>query len=218
MYMVSGKFITFEGSEGCGKSTQVRRLCRFLEEAGHSVLTVREPGGTPLSEELRHLLKFAKASKGMTPEAELLLFAASRAQLTREVILPALGKGQVVLADRYKDSTTVYQGVARKIPMAIVEAINSFACGECRPDLTLVLDMDSEKSMARAMRRVRATSAQPDRMEQESHDFYRAGREGYLKLAQVDPERIRVLDADRPESDIAEEIRRLITEKFHGLS
>src|SRR5712671_7744849 len=135
-------FITFEGSEGCGKSTQVQRLAARLEHSGVPYLVTREPGGTPIGETIRELLQFAPHNAGMTPETELLLFEASRSQLVRETIKPALERGVCVIADRFFDSTTVYQGVARKLDRQIVEQLNAFAVGDCQPDATFVLDVD----------------------------------------------------------------------------
>src|SRR5213596_1322702 len=128
-------FITFEGSEGCGKSTQVQRLAARLERAGVPYLVTREPGGTPIGETIRELLQFAPHNSTMTPETELLLFEASRSQLVRETIRPALERGTCVISDRFADSTTVYQGVARRLDQKIVGHLNDFAIGDCRPDL-----------------------------------------------------------------------------------
>ncbi|MFP4070251.1 MAG: dTMP kinase [Opitutales bacterium] len=188
---MTGLFISFEGSEGCGKSTQIRRLAERLEAAGHAVRQTREPGGTPLGEAIRGLLQHDEAGEGMTPEAELLLFAASRAQLTRRFIAPALERGEIVLCDRFMDSTTVYQGVARRLDPLSVAAINTFAVDTVEPQLTLLLDLDAETGLARA----RAASEQTDRMERESIDFFNAVRNGYLQIAAADPERIQVIDA-----------------------
>src|ERR1700737_4364773 len=135
-------FITFEGSEGCGKSTQTQRLAARLEKLGIPFLITREPGGTPIGESIRDLLQFAPQSAGMTPETELLLFEASRSQLVREVIKPALESGKCVIADRFFDSTTVYQGVARKLDRKVVRQLNAFAVGDCVPDITFLLDVD----------------------------------------------------------------------------
>src|SRR5256886_3852487 len=129
-------FITFEGSEGCGKSTQVQLLANRLDMAGVPFLVTREPGGTPIGESIRELLQFAPQSAGMTPETELLLFEASRAQLVRDVIKPALESGKCVIADRFFDSTTVYQGVARNLDSEVVRQLNAFAVGDCVPDIT----------------------------------------------------------------------------------
>src|SRR5499427_5502880 len=136
-------FITFEGSEGSGKSTQVQRLAARLERSGVPYLVTREPGGTPIGETIRELLQFASHNSGMTPETELLLFEASRSQLVREIIKPALERDMCVIADRFFDSTTVYQGAARKLDRDIVQRVNAFAVGDCIPDLTFILDVDA---------------------------------------------------------------------------
>ena len=158
-------FITFEGSEGCGKSTQVQMLATHLEILGVPFLITREPGGTAIGESIRELLQFAPQSAGMTPETELLLFEASRSQLVREVIKPALESGQCVIADRFFDSTTVYQGVARKLDRKIVRQLNAFAVADCVPDITFLLDVDlkTAQSRMRQPRRVVAglVAAQP---------------------------------------------------------
>ncbi len=196
-------FISFEGSEGSGKTTQIALLQDRFEKAGRNVLVTREPGGTQIGEEIRHLLKHCQTQSKMTPEAELLLFAASRAQLVREKIAPALLEGRVVLCDRYLDSTTVYQGVARKISKDPVSMINHFAVGEFMPDLTIILDIPAELGFKRIESR---TSDLPDRMEQESIEFYMAVREGYLLLAKSLPDRFLVVDGTRAKEKIAQEI------------
>ena len=188
---MTGLFITFEGTEGCGKSTQINALAARLQNQGQQVLQTREPGGTPLGEAVRNLLHHDKAGAGMSPEAELLLFTASRAQLTRERILPAIAKGEIVLCDRFMDSTTVYQGVARQIDSQAVAAINRFAVGEARPDLTILIDLSPEVGMARVHARC---DGELDRIEQEAIEFFQAVRTGYLKLAESEPERFLVLD------------------------
>jgi dTMP kinase len=188
---VAGLFITFEGTEGCGKSTQIKALAARLQRAGQQVLQTREPGGTPLGEAVRNLLQHDQAGEGMSPEAELLLFTASRAQLTRERILPAIAQGEIVLCDRFMDSTTVYQGVARQIDAEAVATINRFAVGEARPDLTILIDLSPEVGMARVHAR---SNGQLDRMEQEAIEFFQAVRAGYLKLAESEPQRFLVLD------------------------
>src|SRR5258705_4628044 len=142
-------FITFEGSQGSGKSTQVQRLAARLERSGVQYLVTREPGGTPIGKTSRELLQFASHNSGMTPETELLLFEASRSQLVREVIKPALERGMCVIADRFSDSTTVYQGAARKLVGEMVERLNAFAIGDCVPDITFVLDVDAATAESR---------------------------------------------------------------------
>lgn len=188
---MTGLFITFEGTEGCGKSTQINALAARLQDQGQQVLQTREPGGTPLGEAVRNLLQHDEAGADMSPEAELLLFTASRAQLTRERILPAIAKGEIVLCDRFMDSTTVYQGVARQINTQAVATINRFAVGEARPDLTILIDLPPEVGMARVHAR---SDGQLDRIEQEAIEFFQAVRTGYLKLAESEPERFLVLD------------------------
>jgi len=202
-----GRFITFEGSEGCGKSTQIARLRGRLESAGTAVLLTREPGGTPPGERIRDLLQHAPEGEGLTAEAELLLFAASRAQLVREVIRPALEVGTWVLADRFLDSTTVYQGVARGLDIVAVDAINAFAVGDCLPDRTLLLDISVEEGRRRIGARGDGDS---DRMEREPDAFFEKVRAGYLELAAAEPQRFAVLDATRTPDEIETEIVRVL--------
>ena len=202
-FKMSGLFITFEGTEGCGKSTQIGALATRLQQEGNSVLQTREPGGTPLGEAIRNLLQHDAAGKDMTPEAELLLFTASRAQLTRERILPALADGAIVLCDRFMDSTTVYQGVARKIDSETAARINRFAVGDARPDLTILIDIEPEAGMARVHSR---SNGQLDRMESEAIEFFKAVRKGYLKLAEAEPDRFLILDGSESISALQEQI------------
>jgi len=206
-------FITFEGSEGCGKSTQVQRLAARLKRAGVLYLVTREPGGTPIGETIRELLQFAPHGGGMTPQTELLLFEASRSQLVRETIKPALESGLCVVADRFFDSTTVYQGVARKLDQQIVERLNAFAVGDFVPDITFVLDVDAETARSRLKRTVRT----PDRMEQESTEFYDRVRTGYRELAIRDPDRIILIDGTRPADEVENEIWEMISNRFPQL-
>ena len=214
---MSGFFISFEGSEGCGKSTQIRLLAEHLEAAGHHPLLVREPGGTAIGEKIRHLLKHDPAAEAMRPETELLLFAASRAQLVREVIGPALDADQIVIADRFLDSTTVYQGVARAIPMEVVSQINYFAAGRRRPDVTLVLDMDPGIAMQR-LREGRGPNAPEDRMENQLPQFYEAVRRGYLELAEKEPQRVHLLDGCLPPEKIFRSILHILAAKHHAFA
>jgi dTMP kinase len=204
-----GFFITFEGSEGCGKSTQISLLAEKLRQAGREPLLIREPGGTPAGESIRHLLQHAPEGENLVPEAELLLFAASRAQLVREKIQPALDAGRVVISDRFLDSTTVYQGVARRIPAQDTEGINAFAVGDCLPDVTFLLDLERETSLAR----MRAGKRELDRIERESEEFFAAVRSGYLDLAKKNPSRVVVLDASQPVEALAEEIQSLLSQR-----
>lgn len=189
--MSAGFLLSFEGSEGCGKSTQIRLLRERLEKSGRKVEVLREPGGTDIGEHIRHLLQHAKEGRSMTPEAELLLFAASRAQIVREKIRPLLESGTFVILDRFLDSTTVYQGCARGLSAESVSAINAFAIGGTLPQLTIVLDMDTHT----AWQRIHATGRELDRMESQPRDFFDKVRQGYLDLAAAEPERIQVIDA-----------------------
>lgn len=209
--MPRGLFISFEGSEGCGKSTQVQRLAARLECENRSFLLTREPGGTAIGEKIRHLLQFAPESAAMYPETEVLLFEASRSQLVRETILPALQRGELVISDRFSDSTTAYQGVARKLDASAVEQLNRFAIGDCRPDLTFLLDVDLATARARMLRRVRPVGA-PDRMEQQPVDFYERVRTAYRELAAREPERIRMIDASVSAEEIESQIWNIVAE------
>lgn len=206
-----GYLISFEGSEGAGKTTQVERIAKRFEDRSFEVLVTREPGGTKIGEQIRHILMHAECGKAMTPEAELLLFAASRAQLVREVIRPAVEKGKIVLCDRFLDSTTVYQGVGRRIASEPVSIINKFAVGELMPDVTVVIDLPAEIGIERTRHRAREMS---DRMEQENIEFYRRVREGYLILAKALPERFIIVDGsksvDEVEKDIWERLRQKV--------
>ena len=211
--MPRGLFITFEGSEGCGKSTQALRLAARLEQAGLRTLVTREPGGTAIGEKIRDLLQFAPESFAMTPETELLLFEASRAQLVRETIAPALEQGTVVISDRFFDSTTVYQGVARKLAPEIVQTLNAFAIGDARPDVTFLLDVDVETARQRMLRRVRPVEVK-DRMEQEPIEFYERVSAGYRDLAQSEPNRFIVIDGAQSADEIENQIWNLLSARF----
>ena len=210
--MRRGLFVTFEGSEGCGKSTQISLLAAWLRERGHAAVLTREPGGTPAGDAIRHLLQHAPEGHGLVPEAELFLFAASRAQLVREVIRPALEAGRVVISDRFHDSTAVYQGIARRLDPTMTRTVNSFAIGDTLPDVTFLLDMDAREAFQRLHKRDR----ERDRMESEPLDFYEAVREGYLRAARAESGRFVLLDANRTEDDLAGKIRSVLLEKFHG--
>ncbi|MEO5722483.1 MAG: dTMP kinase [Chthoniobacterales bacterium] len=211
--MRRGLFLTFEGSEGCGKSTQVQRVAARLERDGVEFLLTREPGGTPIGEKIRNLLQFAPESAAMQPETELLLFEASRSQLVREVIEPALQRGVLVISDRFYDSTTVYQGVARRLDPTVVAQLNDFAVGNCRPDVTLILNVDVQTARARMLRRVRPVGA-PDRMEQEPTEFYERVCEAYRELATREPERVHLVDAAGTPDEIEATIWELLKSKI----
>src|SRR3954469_25775190 len=208
--MARGAFITFEGSEGCGKSTQVKRLAARFEKGGVRTLVTREPGGTAIGEKIRDLLQFAPESFAMMPETEVLLFEASRAQLVRETIQPALQQGTIVISDRFFDSTTVYQGVARKLLPEIVETLNVFAVGDTRPDVTFILDIDVETARARMLRRVRPVAVN-DRMEQEPVEFYERVCQGYRALVAREPDRFILIDGRQSPDAIETEIWKALT-------
>jgi dTMP kinase len=198
-----GILISFEGSEGSGKSTQIAHLAERLQMSGREVISTREPGGTEIGEQVRNIIVHNSRGDEMCAETELLLFAASRAQLVREIIAPSLLKGVVVLCDRYIDSSTVYQGVARNLSRDPVQQINQFAIGNVLPDLTVVLDVPTGVSLARIRQRA---SDLPDRMERENIDFYKKVRDGYLVLARSLPKRFFVVDGTLPEEKISRQI------------
>jgi dTMP kinase len=206
-------FITFEGTEGCGKSTQVQRLAARLKSLGIPFLLTREPGGTSIGESIRELLQFAPQGKGMFAETELLLFEASRSQLVREVVMPALDAGTCVISDRFFDSTSVYQGAARKLPSSVVDQLNAFAVGECVPDLSVVLDVDAKTAQTRMQKPRR-----PDRMEQQPAEFYERVRQAYRELAKRDPDRVVLIDGTKSADQIDKEIWELITSRFAVLA
>ena len=200
---VKGVFITFEGSEGTGKTTQIQRLAKRLEDQGRTVVISREPGGSALGEDIRHLLKHSESGLNMVPRAELLLFGASRAQHVDELIKPNLAQGNIVLCDRFLDSSTVYQGVARAIDPEIVAAINQIAIADTLPDLTIVIDLDPEEGF----RRIQSRSDEPaDRMENEHIDFYKAVRQGYLELAGKNADRFLVIDGHQSIDEVEQAI------------
>jgi dTMP kinase len=207
-------FITFEGSEGCGKSTQVQRLAAQLKKLQIPFLVTREPGGTPIGETIRELLQFAPHNSAMMPETELLLFEASRSQLVRETIKPALEGGLCVIADRFFDSTTVYQCAARCLDREIVECLNAFVVGDCVPDTTLILDVDAATAESRMQKEPRKA----DRMEQEPADFYERVRRGYQDLAAHEPNRIVLIDGSRNADEIENEIWNVLSFRFPALT
>ncbi len=192
---MSGLFVTFEGTEGSGKSTQISLLAERLRFLGHSVRTLREPGGTPIGEEIRHTLKHSAANHAMTPEAELLLMNASRAQLVREVIRPALAAEEIVLCDRFYDSTTAYQGYGRQLDLAMVQNMIDVAVGDTRPDLTLLLLVSQPVSEQRLLARQATLPFMRDRMEEGDRSFFERVARGYEVIAAAEPGRVRPIDA-----------------------
>jgi len=199
----TGKLISFEGSEGSGKSTQIARLAARFQKTRREVVSTREPGGTEIGEQIRNIIVHNSKGDEMCAETELLLFAAARAQVVREVIAPALMRGAIVLSDRFLDSSTVYQGIARNLAADPVAHVNRFAVGNVMPDLTIVIDVPTKVSLARLKRRA---SDLPDRMERENVDFYKKVRDGYLVLAKSMPERIVVVDGTKTEDAIEKSI------------
>jgi dTMP kinase len=192
---MKGILLSFEGTEGCGKTTQIALLQKRLTYAGRKVRVVREPGGTPIGEELRHILKHSASSHAMTAEAELLLMNASRAQLVREVLRPALAAGQVVICDRYYDSTVAYQGFGRELDPDLVRAVITFAVGDTRPDLTLLLQAPAEVNAARLASRQSSLPFVRDRIEESDRAFFDRVRQGYESIAAAEPQRVKVIDA-----------------------
>ncbi|MDP3070299.1 MAG: dTMP kinase [Opitutaceae bacterium] len=199
----AGRLVSFEGSEGSGKSTQIARLAAHFQKTHRDVVTTREPGGTEIGEQIRNIIVHNSKGDEMCAETELLLFTAARAQLVREVIAPALLRGAIVLSDRFLDSSTVYQGIGRNLAADPVAQINRFAVGDVMPDLTIVIDVPEEVSLARLKTRA---SDLPDRMERENVGFYKKVREGYLVLAQGMPERFIVVDGTKTEDAIEKKI------------
>jgi dTMP kinase len=199
---MKGLFITFEGTEGSGKTTQITVLAERLRVLGHIVRTLREPGGTPIGEEIRHTLKHSEANRNMTPETELLLMNASRAQLVREVIRPALTAGEIVLCDRFYDSTLAYQGYGRGLDLAEVQPIIDFAVGHTHPNLTLLLMVPVAVSESRR----RSRHPQRDRIEEAGRAFFKRVEKGYHSIAAAERRRIRLIDATAPVGTVAGEI------------
>ncbi|MBI4125205.1 MAG: dTMP kinase [Deltaproteobacteria bacterium] len=212
---MTGQFITFEGIEGSGKSTQIRILADYLKLRGHEVVTTREPGGTPIGEKIRRVLLNTEF-KNMTPVTELLLYAAARCQHVQEVIAPAKETGKIILCDRYSDATTAYQGAARHIDAKFLKAVHQLATGNLKPDLTILLDCPVEMGLQRVQEREPEIPglANLDRFEQEKIDFHERVRQGYLKIAKTEPQRVKVIDAlaevHAIHEKIAEEVMRIL--------
>ena len=206
MARTASGFITFEGVEGSGKTTQVRLLSEYLTKKGVQHVVTREPGGTILGEKIRALL-LDPQSRNMVPISELLLYGAARSQHIEEVIEPALAEGKVVLCDRFTDATVAYQGRGRELPMNVIRVVNSLASADIKPDLTILLDLDPEKALARARARNATEGAtSTTRFDDEELDFHRRVREGYLEIARDDSARIRVVSAEPPAEKVAKQI------------
>jgi dTMP kinase len=208
-------FVTFEGGEGAGKSTQIRLLAENLRRRGRDVLVTREPGGSPGAEAVRHVL-LSGAAEEFGVRMEAILFAAARNDHVEEVIRPALDRGAVVLCDRFMDSSRVYQGVTGNLEPDFLEALQRIAIDGLQPDCTVILDLPAEKGLARARRR--GGSGAPDRFEREELQTHEKRREAYLEIAAADPERCRVVDADRAEEEIAAEILAIVAPLVDELS
>lgn len=214
---MKGLFITFEGSEGCGKSTQVTLLADRLRKKGHQVRLAREPGGTPIGEEIRHTLKHSHSNAAMTWEAELLLMNASRAQLVREFIRPALERGEIVVCDRFYDSTTAYQGYGRQLNLAAVQRIVDFAVGDTRPDLTLLFTVSAEVSALRLRSRQATLPFVRDRIEEGDRAFFERVSRGYEAIAVSEPERVKKVDGSGAVELVQAEVWRIVEPRLAAL-
>jgi len=201
-------FITFEGSEGCGKTTQVAMLAEYLRQQGYPVLATREPGGTSIGDQVRAILSDLKNTE-MHPRTEILLFQASRAQLVEQVIRPHLEAGGIVLSDRFADSTLAYQGFGYQLDLEMLKTIIAFATGGLKPDLTLLLDLDVEEGLRR-----RARGGEWNRLDAYDIAFYQRVRQGYHTLAHLEPERWAIVDAALPPETLQAAIRKVIGEKL----
>jgi dTMP kinase len=207
-------FITFEGVEGSGKTTQIRRLKRYLIQKGIPCVVTREPGGCPISEKVRKILLNPDHS-GMDALTELLLYEASRAQHVRDVIRPNLKKGMVVLCDRFNDASIAYQGLGRGIDLKLVENLNRLSSRDIEPDLTFLLDCPSDMGLERALQRNRTLKREREgRFEMEKAEFHQRVRQGYLALAQMDPGRVKVIDTRQGEEKVFEKIREVVDQRI----
>lgn len=205
----NGLFVTFEGPEGSGKTTQIRLLAERLNQ-DYEVLVTREPGGTALGEKIRDLLIGFKDEE-IADEAELLLFGASRAQHVRKKIMPFLAHGGIVLCDRFADSTTAYQGYARHLDFGFIRTLHEYSLGGRWPDLTFVLDVDVDTSYARMRKRYAETAPVEDRIEAAGRAFHASVREGFLEIARQNVERVKVVDAGRPPEVVAAELWEVVS-------
>ena len=208
---MAGFFLTFEGVEGGGKTTQARLLAEALQERGHTVLVTREPGGTEVGKVVRRLV-LEPAGAPLAAEAELLLLLADRAQHVRDVILPGLRDYAVVISDRFLDSTLAYQGYGSGLPLDLLRRLNSFASQACLPDFTVLLDVPVEVGLRRASQSRGASEA--DRFEAKNLDFHHRVRQGFLAVAREHPQRVYVVDTDRPIEPIHQEIVSVVLERM----
>lgn len=212
-----GWFITFEGPEGSGKSTQSQRLCDYLKKAGRDVIMTFEPGGTPIANQIRSII-LSRENVKMAPCCEMFLYAASRAQHVSEVIIPHIEKGGVVVCDRFTDSSLAYQAFARGIGYETVSWVQKYATYGVGPDLTIMLDIPTEIGLERTFKKRNPNKIEKsaDRMELENIEFHRKVRDGYLKLAQMEPERIKVLNAEEAPDEIYKKIIEIVESKLSG--
>ena len=200
-----GRFITFEGIDGSGKTTQIRMLARHLRRKGFAVVVTREPGGTPIADRIRQVL-LSRSSTGMEPTAEVLLYFASRAENVEKIIRPALEQGKIVISDRFTDASVAYQGHGRQLGTGIVRRLHRFVCGDLQPDVTLVLEIDPEASIKRARRRNTTNRRDESRLEHETRDFYQRVIRGYRRLARTEPRRVKLIDGDASPKSVHESI------------
>lgn len=207
--MARGRFITLEGGEGAGKSTQLELVCALIRAAGHEVVATREPGGTPRAERIRALL-LEKTTEPMPSSCELLLMFAARASHIEQLINPALVRGAWVVCDRFTDASYAYQGAGRGLPLEHIEALETMVQSGLKPDLTLLLDAPVALGLQRAQRRNVAQHSEADRFESEQAAFFERVRAGYLEIARREPQRVRVIDASRPIEAVSAEVRELL--------
>lgn len=205
-----GFFITLEGPDGSGKTTQTKLLVAYLKKKGYTVILTREPGGTKISELIRHIL--LEPSSKVTPLAELLLYEAGRAEHVNQIILPALKSGSIVVSDRYTDATLAYQGWGRGLDIEDIKCLNNIATGGLMPDLTICLDIGTKTGLARAAKK--AIKKGPDRLESESIEFHKRVRKGYIELAEIEPDRIRVVSSANGINEIHKEIVEIVEERL----
>ncbi|MSU60152.1 MAG: dTMP kinase [Pedosphaera sp.] len=215
---MKGLFITFEGTEGCGKSTQVTMLAERLRKLGHTVRVTREPGGTPIGEEIRHTLKHSKDNSAMTGEAELLLMNASRAQLVRELIRPALARGEIIISDRFYDSTMAYQGHGRQLSLAAVARVIDLAVGDTRPHLTILVTVTPEVSATRLRSRQATLPFVRDRIEEGDRAFFDRVSHGYELIALAEPLRVRKVDGTGEVAAVHEAVWRHVEKELSRLT
>jgi len=207
---VTGKFITLEGIDGAGKSTQAERLAEVLRASGNTVVSVRDPGTTSLAERVRGIL-LDRTVTGVDPMAELMLYLACRAQLVGEVVRPALAAGSIVISDRYADSSVAYQGYGRELGANVVRQSNALATGNLQPDLTLVIDIPVEITKDRMNGKI------ADRLESEKRSFHERIRNGFLEIAKDEPERVVVIDGTKTPDEVHAEIVRVVSTRFPGI-